>query len=52
MTILQMSQELAVGEGIKSPDYADFANDDDWYMPNGGLVILNFYHDLSDFAED
>jgi hypothetical protein len=26
---------------------ADFANDEDWYMPNGGLVILNFYDDIA-----
>jgi hypothetical protein len=26
----------------ESPASADFANDEDWHMPNGGLVILNF----------
>jgi hypothetical protein len=48
-----MSHALEVGgEGIRSPDYADFVNDVDWHMPDGGLVILNFYHDLLDLAED
>jgi hypothetical protein len=26
---------------------ADFADDEDWYMPNGGLVILNFCDDVA-----
>jgi hypothetical protein len=37
-------------EDIKSPAFTDDANDDDWYMPNGGAVILNFYDDLADLA--
>jgi hypothetical protein len=49
----QATQEPeAKRENMKSPAFADFANDVDWHMPDGGLVILNFYHDLSDSAED
>jgi hypothetical protein len=48
-----MAQELEVeGEDVRSPDYADFANDNGWHLPNGGLVILNFYDDLLESAED
>ena len=55
-----MVQESEVRrEDIKSPSFIDSINDkhdydidvavddNDWYMPNGGFVILNFYTNLT-----
>jgi hypothetical protein len=47
----QAAQEPEVKrENMKSPAFADFANDNGLHLPNGGLVILNFCYDIADPA--